>query len=75
MFYQLLAKTLLIDIVKHTNLYDRQKNKHIFHVNLNEIKSFLWILIIYGYHPIPRQYVYWETAMDSGADIVKEAMP
>ena len=53
----------MIDIVKHTNLYARQKNNHTFHVNLDEIKGFIGILILSGYHSLPRKHMYWEKTM------------
>ena len=33
------------------------------------------ILIVSDYHSLPRQYMHWENAMDSGVDTVHKAKP
>lgn len=65
---------MFIDIVKFSHLYASQLNNHSFRVDITEIKSFVGILILSGYLKLPRQNMYWENAMDSGIDIVKNAM-
>ena len=73
-FSQFFDDKLLLHIVKQSNLYARQKNDHGFQLTVNDLKSFLGILILSGYNKFPRQHMYWESAIDSGVEIVKRTM-
>ena len=73
-FSELFDENLLMYIVKQTNLYASQKNDHSFHLTLSQLKSFIGILLLTGYNRLSQQHMYWESAMDSGVDMVKKCM-
>ena len=54
-FLQFLDENLLTLIVKQSNIYARQNNNHEFHLSVSELKSFIGILILSGYHRLTRQ--------------------
>ena len=54
-FLQFLDENLLTLIVKQSNIYARQNNNHEFHLFVSELKSFIGILILWGYHRLTRQ--------------------
>jgi hypothetical protein len=45
-------------VAQQTILYARQKNNHEFLVSIEEIKNFTGILLLSGYHKLPRQKLY-----------------
>ena len=52
-------------IVEQTNLYaNRDKNMHNFKTDQNEMKKFLGLIIISGYHSLPSENDLWSTADD-----------
>jgi hypothetical protein len=61
-------------IVEQTILYARQKNNHEFLVSIEEIKIFTGILLLSGYHKLPRQKLYWSLDEHCGVDMVSRAM-
>lgn len=46
-------------IMEQTNLYALQNNNHLFCVTQEEIKIFIAILLLSGYHRLPRERNYW----------------
>jgi len=52
-------------IVKMTKLYaQRDKGKHGFNTDSQEIRLFLGMLILTGYNQLPRRKLYWENSED-----------
>lgn len=45
-----------------------------FEVSLTEIRIFLGILIVSGYHPLPSKRHHWSSEEDMGEDLVQSAM-
>lgn len=73
-FTKFLDTDVLMYIVKQTNIYASQKNDHNFKLSLKDLKSFIGILLVSGYHSLPQQNMYWDTAYDSGVEIVRNSM-
>jgi hypothetical protein len=48
----------IISVAEQTILYAQQKNNHEFLVSIEEIKNFTGILLLSGYHKLPRQKLY-----------------
>ena len=64
--------TLLVD---QTNLYaTRDKNMANFGVDHAEMRKFLGLLLISGYHSLPSEKDYWSTAEDLEAPIFSKTM-
>lgn len=61
-------------IVEQTLLYASQHNRHEFRVTQEEIRTFIAILFLSGYHQLPQERMYWSTEEDLGLDIVSAAM-
>lgn len=69
-----MAAAIVTKITEETNRYARQKNAPDFLMTEKEIKIFLGILLFSGYHKLPRQHMYWETAADCNTEIIRKAM-
>jgi DNA excision repair protein ERCC-6 len=61
-------------IVQQSVIYAVQKNREDFSLSVEELKTFLGILILSGYVPLPRKRMYWEERPDSNNQAVSEAM-
>ena len=62
-------------IVEQKNLYaTRDKNEHNFKTDRDEIKKFLGLIIMSGYHSLPSENDYWSTAEDLIAPIFSSTM-
>lgn len=62
-------------IVDQTNLHARRdKNQPNFNVNHDEIRAFLGILLLSGYHRLPEEKHYWSTQPDLGVQLVSAVM-
>ena len=69
------TQSIIDMIVIHTNLYaKREKNQPHFSVSHDEIRVFLGILLLSGYHKLPEERHYWSTQPDLGVPIVASAM-
>lgn len=62
-------------IVEQTLLYATQHNRHDFSVNGDDIRTFMAILFLSGYHRLPQERMYWSGDEDLGVQIVSAAMP
>lgn len=62
-------------IVQYSQTYAAQKNKHDFKVSVDELKTFFGILLLTGYHSLPRERLYWCLDEDCSVSIVSRAMP
>ena len=59
--FELFMTDKLIDhICKETNTYAAQKGSHTFKIDSNEMKSFLAVLLLSGYIPYARRFMYLE---------------
>lgn len=62
-------------IVEQTNLYaTRDKNVHNFETNRVEMRKFLGMIVISGYHRLPSENDYWSTAEDLKAPLFPSIM-
>ena len=72
LFFSEAMITLLVD---QTNLYaTRDKNMANFGVDHAEMRKFLGLLLISGYHSLPSEKDYWSTAEDLEAPIFSKTM-
>lgn len=67
------------DIVDHityqTNLYaTRDKNDQTFSIEATEMKQFLGLILISGYHKVPRENAYWSTGLSLECPIFSKTM-
>ena len=62
-------------IVEQTNLYaNRDKNMHNFKTDQDEMKKFLGLIIISGYHNLPSENDLWSTVDDMIMPIFSSTM-
>lgn len=73
-FEKLFDQEVLEMLVDYSKLYASQKNNHTFTITVEELKTFLGILILSGYHTIPRERLYWSLDEDCNVSIVTKAM-
>lgn len=74
-FEEFLSDKLLALVINQSEMYANQKNHPGFRISKEEIKTFIGILLISGYHELPQEDMYWERARDVGVSGVYEAMP
>lgn len=73
-FEKFFDQEVMTMIVQYSKLYADQKNKHDFELTVEDLKTFLGILILSGYHTLPRERLYWSFDEDCHVNIVTEAM-
>lgn len=73
-FEKLVTEDILQHVVDQTLLYARQKNDHTFTLTTNELKNFLGILFLTGYHKLPRERLYWSLDEDLHVNVVSNCM-
>lgn len=61
-------------LVAETNRYAAQKNESNFQVRPEEIKAFIGILFLSGYHRLPSQEHYWSLDPDLQVETVRDCM-
>ncbi|XP_031358564.1 piggyBac transposable element-derived protein 3-like [Photinus pyralis] len=61
-------------IVEQSNIYALQKNRHGFSVSGDEIKTFLGVLLLSGYHRLPREPMYWSDDEDVSVPFVASSI-
>lgn len=65
----------VMNMTRHyTKLYAAQKNNHDFDVTVEELKKFFGIIILTGYHTLPRERLYWSLDEDCSVPIVSRTM-
>ncbi|XP_030753599.1 piggyBac transposable element-derived protein 2-like [Sitophilus oryzae] len=57
-------------MIEQSIIYSRQKNNHDFFATMEEMKIFIGILLLSGYHKLPQQRMYWSLDEDLGVKIV-----
>lgn len=70
LFFDAEVLTMIID---ETNRYAQQKNSN-FLLHERDLKRFLGILVLSGYHTVPSVRDYWSNNPTLGVDIVKQCM-
>ena len=70
LFEFFMTDKLIDHICKETNAYAAQKGNHTFKIEPNELNLFLAVLLLSGYIPYPRRFMYWEMSSDSRNSIV-----
>lgn len=60
-------------LVSYTNMYAARKNQK-YDITVEEIETFIGILLLSGYNSQPRRRMYWENARDSHNEAVSEGM-
>lgn len=73
-FEKIFDEEIVKFIVQESNRYASQNNNHGFTVTENEIKVFIAILLISGYHHLPRERLYWSNDEDLRVPIVSNSM-
>nr|CAH7757781.1 unnamed protein product [Callosobruchus chinensis] len=73
-FEKIFDDAVINHIVTQTNIYSTQKNDHQFFVSSPDIKLFIAILLLTGYHELPRQRLYWSLEEDTLVSFVSNAM-
>lgn len=61
-------------ISQYSQMYAAQNNKHDFHVSIEELKIFFGILLLTGYHSLPRERLYWSLDEDCKVSIFAKSM-
>lgn len=62
-------------IVDQSNLYASQNNNHSnFVLAEEELKIFIGVLLLSGYHKLPREPVYWSNDADLSVNLVASAI-
>ena len=68
------ADGLLEHLVLETNRYAHRCGDLTFNVQEQEMKAFIGILILSGYHKLPQTPMYWDSNIDTTVHIVQDAM-
>jgi hypothetical protein len=74
--WNLIFNTNMIELVtEQTNLYgNRDSNDPDFKTTPAEIKRFIGILLLTGYHSVPHEDHYWSNSPDLGVPVISETM-
>ena len=74
-FELFLTPEIIEFITEQTNLYaKRDKNEQNFSVDMEEMSRFIGLLLISGYHSLPRENDYWSTSSSREAPIFPKTM-
>lgn len=73
-FEQFFDEEVMNMIVNYSMMYASQNNRHNFSLTVAELKVFLGILILSGYHKVPREKMYWSLDEDIKVEVVSKAM-
>lgn len=73
-FLCVMSNIFLQYIVDQSNIYAYQMGQ-ILDLTLIELKAFIGILIIMGFHQLPSMRLYWSTDLNLGVDKIKAIMP
>lgn len=74
LFSKFFDEEVLEMIILQTVSYAKQKNCSTFELSKSQLKRFLGILLISGYHTVPSIADYWSKAPSLGVSIVKQSM-
>lgn len=73
-FEQLFDDEVLELITSQSTIYAGQNNRHDSFFTKDELRKFLGILILTGYHKLPSERSYWSLDDDLGVPLVSECM-
>lgn len=73
-FQLFLDDTLLALIINYSKIYADSNNRHNFQMSVTDLRKFIGILYLSGYHTLSQQDLYWSMDEDKGAEFVKNAM-
>ncbi|XP_030759385.1 piggyBac transposable element-derived protein 3-like [Sitophilus oryzae] len=65
--------TVMTQILEYTNLYARQKNR-LGDVTIDELFSYIGIMILSGYSSVSRRKMYWQNSDDTNNKLVAAAI-
>ena len=68
------SNTIMELIVEETNRYASQHGVHDFNLSQPELKVFLGVILLSGYHILPREILYWSRDEDVGVPLVADKM-
>ena len=76
--YQMFEKFFTIEeierICEESNKYAQSKGNHVFKMTPERLRSFIAILLLSGYIPMPRQDMYWQMRDDSYNRLISNIM-
>ncbi|XP_049943276.1 piggyBac transposable element-derived protein 3-like [Schistocerca serialis cubense] len=73
-FEDFFSEKLMDTIIEQSEIYACQHNKINFLITKEELKSFIVILLLSGYHKLPHENMYWKQAPDVGVSLVFNSM-
>ncbi|CAK1600427.1 unnamed protein product [Parnassius mnemosyne] len=73
-FKKILDEEVLQLILSNSILYANQNNRHFFQLDLRDLKKFIAILILSGYHKLHREALYWSLYENVAVALVSRAM-
>ncbi|KAJ8956555.1 hypothetical protein NQ318_019279 [Aromia moschata] len=73
-FEKLFDNDIFEHIAKQSILYAAQKNNHQFTVTQDDLRIFIAILVLSGYHKLPRERLFWSLDEDVSIPCVSTAM-
>jgi len=74
-FELFLTRDIIEFICEQTNLYaNRDRNEPNFNVDIGEMSRFIGLLLISGYHSLPKENDYWSTSLSREAPIFAKTM-
>lgn len=68
------SRYILEHLLLETNRYASQKLVHNFNVSEHEMLTFIGVLLLSGYHPLPYRRLYWASEPDVHCDLVSNAI-
>lgn len=74
LFHLFFDDSIIHLITIETIRYASQKGDHTFTITESEMKAFLGIILLSGYHTLPREKLYWGTDEDVGVPLVQSKM-
>jgi len=74
MFDLFFDNSFLSKIVEFSIKYAQSKNNHNFALTVSDLRKFMGILLLSGYHTLPQTKHYWSKDADKGVPIVRESM-
>nr|XP_034824577.1 piggyBac transposable element-derived protein 2-like [Maniola hyperantus]XP_034832956.1 piggyBac transposable element-derived protein 2-like [Maniola hyperantus] len=73
-FEKLFDEDIVDIIISNSILYSNQNNRHDFQLDSCDLKKFLGVLILSGYHKLPREPMYWSLDEDIRVELIARAI-
>ena len=75
LFEEMFSESMYEHIITETLRYaTATKNDPLFSMTIGELKTFIGVLLLSGYHQLPSERQYWSTEDDLGVESVRRAM-